>query len=151
MRFIFRSSLVIVAAVLGALPLVVLAAGSGGVTGPALYEDGTLYRTVGTPTDFSSTGAPIESFDVLYQFFGLQPNVITAAPGDDGFNGGRWMVHGLSFSDYAGAVADPQVDVNDNDVLDSDEEVLGAMSHGYATDIGVVRTFQCPVIHVPGT
>ena len=30
-------------------------AGSGGVTGPAFYVDGTLYRTVNTPTDLSHT------------------------------------------------------------------------------------------------
>jgi hypothetical protein len=24
----------------------------------------------------------------------------TAAPGDPGYNGGRWMVHGLEFADY---------------------------------------------------
>ena len=36
-----------------------LAAGSGGVTGPSIYVDGVLYRTVGTPTDFSHTGAPV--------------------------------------------------------------------------------------------
>ena len=35
-----------------------LAAGSGGVGGPAFYVDGTLYRTVATPTDLSSTGGP---------------------------------------------------------------------------------------------
>ena len=34
------------------------AAGAGGVTGPSFYVDGTLYRTVGTPTDLSGTGAP---------------------------------------------------------------------------------------------
>lgn len=151
MHLTLKSSLAVVALILAALPLAALAAGSGGVSGPSLYEDGELYRTVGTPTDLSQTGAPIESFDLLYQFFGLQLNVVTASPGDDGFNGGRWMVHGLSFSDYEGALDDPQVDVNNNDVLDSDEEVLAAISGGYAEDIGVVRAFQCPVIHVPGT
>ena len=59
-------------------------AGSGGVTGPAIYVDGQLYRTVGTPTDFSHTGAPDSSFDTIYDFGGLQPNVATAAPGRPG-------------------------------------------------------------------
>lgn len=40
--------------------------GSGGVTGPAFYVDGEMYRTVGTPTDLSNTGAPDHSFDVIY-------------------------------------------------------------------------------------
>src|SRR6266581_4486578 len=64
---------------------VALAGGSGGVTGPAFYVDGQLYRTVGTPTDLSGTGAPESSFEVIYSFGDLQPNVATAAPGDPGY------------------------------------------------------------------
>src|SRR3989442_13865144 len=82
-----------------------MAGGSGGVTGPAFYVDGQLYRTVNTPTDLSNTGAPDSSFDTIYQFFGLQPNVATAAPGDPGYNGGRWRGPGLRFSNYPAAVA----------------------------------------------
>ena len=39
--------------------------GAGGVTGPAFYVDGVLYRTVNTPTDLSGTGAPAHSFDTI--------------------------------------------------------------------------------------
>jgi hypothetical protein len=124
------------------------AQGSGGVGGPAFYVDGTLYRTVGTPTDLSGTGAPASSFDTLYQFFGVQPyNVVTAAPGDPGFNGGRWQVHGLSFADYDAAVS--AFDANGSGDFDSDEEVDAALAAGAATDIGVVRSFECPVIRIP--
>src|SRR5205809_4987712 len=87
-----------------------MAGGSGGVTGPAIYVNGQLYRTVNTPTDLSKTGAPDSSFDTIYDFGGLQLNVATAAPGDPGFNGGRWRVHALSFTNYAAAVA--QFDTN---------------------------------------
>src|SRR5687768_2931333 len=72
-----------------------------GVSGPAFYVDGVRYRTVGTPTNFTGTGAPAHSFDTIYDFGGLQPNVATAAPGDPGFNGGRWAVRQLNFSNYA--------------------------------------------------
>jgi hypothetical protein len=121
------------------------AAGAGGVTGPSFYVDGTLYRTVGTPTNLSGTGAPASSFDTIYEFFGAQPfNVATTAPGDPGYNGGRWMVHGLTFSDYDAAVA--AFDANDSGDLDSDEEVAAALAAGAATDIGVVKSFVCPVI-----
>ncbi|MEP7224087.1 MAG: hypothetical protein ABI783_03915, partial [Actinomycetota bacterium] len=83
-----------------------VAAGSGGVTGPAFYVDTELYRTVGTPTDLSRTGAPAHSFDTIYAFGGLQPNVATAAPGDKGYNGGRWRVEILAFPmGYGAAVA----------------------------------------------
>jgi hypothetical protein len=123
------------------------AAGSGGVTGPAFYVDGQLYRTVNTPTDLSNTGGPDHSFDTIYEFFGLQPNVATAAPGDPGFNGGRWRVHGLSFTNYAAAVM--QFDSNGSGDLDSASEVQAALTAGSATDIGIVKTFVCPVIRVP--
>jgi hypothetical protein len=124
-----------------------IAGGSGGVSGPALYVDGQLYRTVGTPTDLSKTGAPANSFDTIYEFFGLQPNVATAAPGDPGYNGGRWRVHGLNFADYPAAVA--AFDTNDSGNLDSDEEINAALAAGAATDIGVIKSFECPVIHLP--
>jgi hypothetical protein len=127
-----------------------LAGGAGGVTGPSFYVDGELYRTVGTPNDLSHTGGPDHSFDTIYQFFGVQPyNVATAAPGDQDFNGGRWRVHGLEFADYAGAVA--QFDANDSGDFDDDQEVAAALAAGAATDIGVVKSFTCPVIHLPGS
>ena len=139
----------ILPAAVAALAIVGVATASG-VTGPAFYVDGTLYRTVGTPSNFTETGAPDHSYDIIYNFGGLQLNVAEAAPGDPDFNGGRWQVHALSFSDYAGALADPAVDMNANDVLDSAEEVEAAIMLGYATDLGVVHSFECPVIKMPG-
>ena len=123
--------------------------GAGGVSGPAFYVDGELYRTVGTPTDLSGTGAPAHSFDTIYAFVeGQQPNnVATAAPGDSGYNGGRWMVHALTFTDYDAAVA--AVDTNMSGDIDSNAEVQAAIAGLYATDEGVVRQFVCPVIPVP--
>ena len=140
------------AAIIGVLGLMAVAGsafatGSGGVSGPAIYVDGQLYRTVGTPTDLSKTGAPAHSFDTIYEFFGLQPNVATAAPGDPGYNGGRWRVHGLNFTNYAAAVA--AFDTNGSGNLDSDEEINAALAAGAARDIGVIKSFECPLIHVP--
>jgi hypothetical protein len=140
----------LVAIALGLLALPTSAAAQG-VSGPAFYIDGTLYRTVGTPTNFTKTGAPAQSYDTIYNFGGLQLNVATAAPGDPGYNGGRWMVHRLVFGDgqYALALFDNLVDLNGNDVLDNDEEVLAAIARGYATDAGVVRIFECTVNRIP--
>ena len=124
--------------------------GAGGVTGPAFYVDGRLYRTVGTPTDLSQTGAPAHSFDTIYDFGGRQPNVATAAPGDRDYNGGRWMVHGLVFSGddaYAAAVA--EVDANGSGDIDTEDEVQAALAGSHVSDGGVVRQFVCPVIKVP--
>jgi len=125
-----------------------MAAGSGGVTGPAFYVDEDLYRTVGTPTDLSGTGAPAHSFDTIYAFGGLQPNVATAAPGDKGYNGGRWRVEVLAFPmGYGAAVA--SADTNASGDIDSDEELLSAMAAGKADVSGSGPSFVCPVIELP--
>jgi len=147
MHRLFLLAVVGAATVAWVVPGVAQGAGAGGVTGPSFYVDGELYRTVGTPTDFSRTRAPDSSFDTIYEFFGLQPNVATAAPGDPGFNGGRWRVHGLEFPDYAAAVA--QFDANGSGDLDSAAEVRAAVAAGAAIDTGIIKSFECPVIHVP--
>lgn len=133
-----------------------LAIASAAPPQPGFYVDGTLYRTVGTPTDFSQTGAPDHSFDTIYDISlsdsAVDPiNVAEAAPGDRDFNGGRWMVHGITLTE-AGLVAaldDDDVDQNGNNVLDSAEEVEAAIDLGYATDHGIVKMFECPVIKMP--
>lgn len=139
--------LAIVGALL-AIPTAAFAAGNGagGVSGPAFYVDGDLYRTVGTPTDFSNTGAPDHSFDVIYAI-AEQTNVATAAPGDRDFNGGRWRVHALTFTNYALAVA--AVDGNGSGDLDSAAEVHAAMDAGFVSSDDIVASFECPVIPLP--
>jgi len=127
------------------------AAGAGGVTGPAFYVNGDLYRTVGTPTDLSKTGAPDHSFDIIYDFGGGQPNVATAAPGDRDYNGGRWRVHKLAVNTSWSATVMAH-DSNGSGDLDSAAEVqaaLGDPGANGATDAGVVKSFVCPAIPVP--
>lgn len=134
-----------VAAMLLAVPLSALA----GVGGPAFYVDGELYRTVGTPTDFLETGAPVHSYDTIYQFFGAQPyNVATAAPGDPGYNGGRWQVEGIEYVDSTYAEALAMFDANDSGDFDSAAEVEAAIDAGVITT-KVVKSFECPVIPLP--
>ena len=126
----------------------VAAPASAGVGGPAFYVDGQLYRTVGTPTDLSGTGAPAHAWDVIYEFSGAQLNVAEAAPGDPAYNGGRWQVHLLVFPDgYSAAVADG--DDDGDGVLDSVAEVNAALTAGSAVDAGVVKQFECPAIPLP--
>jgi hypothetical protein len=134
-----------------AVPAGALAAGSGGVSGPAFYVDGALYRTVNTPTDLSQTGAPDSSFETIYDFGGLQPNVAEAGPGQPGFKGGRWQVRPLAFNDsYAATVL--AHDSNASGDLDSNEEVDAALADsgpGGATLGPIVKSFECPVIKQP--
>jgi hypothetical protein len=137
----------VVTGLIGAILALTAAAGMAGVTGPAFYVDGELYRTVGTPTDFEGTGAPEQSFDTIYEFHGVQRNVADAAPGDRDYNGGRWIVHGLSFTDYEAAVV--AFDLNGSGNFDWAEEVEAAIAAGAATDEGVLKMFECPAIKVP--
>jgi len=138
------------AAIVALVPGLALA---GGVSGPAFYVNGELYRTVGTPTDISGTGAPAHSFDVIYEFGGVQLNVATAAPGDPGYNGGRWRVHALSFNTSYAATLGAH-DLNADGVIDTNAELASALADATgtgATDLGVVKSFVCPVIPLPGS
>jgi hypothetical protein len=123
-------------------------ASAGGPPSVGSYVDGTVYRTIGTPTDLSGTGAPESSFDVIYDFGGNQLNVATAAPGYPDYNGGRWLVHALSFnSSYENTLA--AHDLDGDGVIDTTAEVESALSDSSstgATDSGVVKSFECPAI-----
>lgn len=141
----------IVAAAMLLLPATAFAAGrgAGGVSGVgAFYVDGIAYRTVGTPTDLSHTGAPAHSFDTIYAVGNGQANVATAAPGDRGYNGGRWRVQVLDFGSDGYEMSLEDHDYNDSGTLDSDEEIAGALADGYAT-VSAGRSFVCPVIPAP--
>ena len=129
--------------------LALAAPAHAGVSGPAFWIDGSLYRTVATPTDLSGTGAPDSTYDVIYDFGGAQRNVADAKPGDTDFNGGRWAVHQLAFpSGYAAALASG--DANGNGVIDSTAELDMAFANGTAVDTGnVLRMFVCTVNRVP--
>jgi hypothetical protein len=145
-----RIILAVALAAMGLLPTT--AAHAAGASGPAIYVNGEVFRTVGTKTDFSGTGAPDASFDTIYQFSGAQLNVATEAPGDPGFNGGRWQVHLLGWNtDYATTLA--AHDSDGNGVLDTNAEVWGALADpgaGGAVDLGIVKQFECPLIAFHG-
>jgi hypothetical protein len=149
-----RTRTILATAAAGALGLgsVLLGAGpanAAGVTGPAFYVDGALYRTVGTPTELSATGAPAGSYQPLYAFpEGTQMNVSTAAPGDPGYRGGRWMVTEVLLPNgYAAALSSG--DLDGDAVLDSAEEVRAAEAAGDLEIGDVLRQFVCPVIPLP--
>jgi hypothetical protein len=112
---------------------------AGGPPGVGFFVDETPYRTVGTPTDFSGTGAPAHSYDTIYDLGGGGLlNVADSAPGDRDYNGGRWMVLPIIWN------IDPVQYI-------SDEQILDAVDAGDIEIGAPVKYFECPVIKVqPG-
>jgi hypothetical protein len=148
-RKAFRT-VTVMAAVAGAVLGLGATANASGVSGPAIYVNHVLYRTVATPTDLSGTGAPAQSWDTIYNFFGAQRSVATAAPGDTGYNGGRWQVHKVSTPwGYAQALA--AGDLDGNGVLDSADEITAALASGALVDDGIVKYFVCTLNKVPAS
>ncbi len=139
------------APVIALAALGIAAPAQAGVSGPAFWIDGSLYRTVATPTDLSGTGAPASTYDAIFAFGGEQLNVADSKPGDTDFNGGRWEVHELAFpSGYDAAVASG--DTNGNGVIDSTAELGLAFAAGTAVDTGnVLSRFVCTVNRIPAS
>jgi hypothetical protein len=112
---------------------------AGGPPKLAFYIDGVRYRTVGTPTDFSNTGAPDSTYDKIYALGNGLANVADAAPGDTDFNGGRWAVYPVTW--YTTPTQ-----------LTSDAEVLAWADAGaLSIASSPVRLFFCSVNKVPGS
>lgn len=114
----------------------------------AIWVDGYLYDTVATDTSFLAP--PEHSTDTIYSFgmSGLtgQRSVADAAPGDPDFNGGRWSVKMVLFTDQGVALFDPDGDGVVNFELMSDAEVL---EHEAAGDLEIFDTtiyFECPLL-----
>ena len=122
------------------LSIAASAVAAGGPPHIGFYVDGEAYRTVGTPTDFSRTGAPAHSFDRIYVLGGDLLNVAEAKPGDRDYNGGRWMVLPVT---WAAGVTPVQ--------LTSAEQVEAYGAAGMlAIASSPVKLFECPVIPVGG-
>jgi len=121
------------------LALSASAAAAGGPPALSFYVDGEQYRTIGTPTDLSGTGAPDHSYDTIYALGDGLANVAEAKPGDADYNGGRWMV--LPATWHSAPVQ-----------LRSAEEVEAAALAG---DLSIgetpVQQFVCPVIRLPAS
>jgi hypothetical protein len=120
--------------------LLSIAAGSVAAGGPpkvGFYIDGTLYRTVGTPTDFSNTGSPASTYDKIYALGAGLRNVAEAKPGDTDFNGGRWAVYPVTWH-----IAPVQ--------YTSDAQLLAAAAEGNVTIASTpTRLFFCNVAPIP--
>lgn len=117
------------------------AALAGGPPSLAFYVDDVRYRTVGTPTDFSDTGAPDSTYDVIYSLGAGLINVAESKPGDTDYNAGRWMVLPVMWADGV----TPVQYTNDGQILEAEE--AGLLTIGSTP----VKLFECPVIPVQGS
>lgn len=134
-------ALVLTVAVVG----LVGAAGVGPPAPDAFYVDDELYRTVGTPTDLPDHGPK----DGIYVFQGLdgQTPVAEAKPGDQDYNGGRWQVIVLRFTESGKAAHDPDNDGMVNFQLTNWEQVGTHIKDlGHLEVVSLGRSFVCPVI-----
>jgi hypothetical protein len=110
---------------------------AGGPPSLAFYVDDVRYRTVGTPTDFTDTGAPASSFDKIYSLGNGLINVAEAKPGDTDFNGGRWAVYAITWH------ITPVQYTNDGEIL------AAALAGDISISATPVKEFFCSVNKVP--
>jgi hypothetical protein len=114
----------------------------------AIWAHGELYDTVLTDTAFKSP--PGQSTDVIFSFgdSGLngQRSVAEAAPGDPEYNGGRWNVMLVTFTELGMTVHDPDGDGVVNFELMDAETVLAHAELGHLEITAAGVYFECPMI-----
>lgn len=114
----------------------------------AIWANGELYDTILTPATFRTP--PAQSVDILYNFgmSGLQGqrSVSESAPGDPAYNGGRWSVKIVVFTEEGRDVHDPDGDGLVNFELKSAAEVLQHAALGHLNIIDTSIYFECPLL-----
>jgi hypothetical protein len=115
----------------------------------AIWADDRLFGTVLTDTDFNSP--PAQSTDVIFNFSasGLtgQKSVAEAAPGP-GFNGGRWHVYAVTFTEAGKLVYDPDGNGAVNSQFTNAEDVLEAATLGHLVIQDAMKFFVCTLFPV---
>lgn len=114
----------------------------------ALWANDELFDTILTDTSFHLP--PTQSTDVLYNFMmsGLrgQRSVSESGPGDRNFNGGRWSVKVVVFTEAGKAVHDPDRDGIVNFELTNAEAVLAHQALGHLDIMDTSIYFECPLL-----
>jgi len=137
-----------------ALTVLFTLAGSSALAGgaqrvdDALWGAGVTWDTILTPTSFRN--APSHSVDKLYNFgmSGLmgQRAVSSNVPGDREYNGGRWWVQMVVFTEQGLEAHDPDGDDYVNFELTSAEEVLAHVGLGHIEIHETATYFECPLL-----
>lgn len=115
----------------------------------ALYGDGEVWGTKGTTTLPAPNAKNLQSFDKLYVITNFNnPNAVQlpvseAAPGNPNYNGGRWYLHTVEWTE-AGFVAYGGF----APVVKSEEEIKYNEEMGYLVITAGSAFFQCPLLPV---
>lgn len=113
-----------------------------------IWAHGEIYSTILTTNSFNMP--PAHSLDILYNFgmSGLegQRPISDAAPGDTYYNGGRWTVHMVLFTDAGKAAHDPDGDGVVNFELTDAGMVDHHVQLGHLEIIEAGVYFSCPLI-----
>lgn len=121
-------------------------AGGAVVVPEAIWAEGYLFGTVATPAGLPDQG----EFDALYNFDGSglsgQRSISESKPGDTDYNGGRWRVYAVTFTQLGKSVHDPDKDGVVNFELTSEAQLMTHAALGHLT-IGTqpVAQFVCPL------
>ncbi|KAA3634377.1 MAG: hypothetical protein DWP97_07250 [Calditrichaeota bacterium] len=117
---------------------------AGGPPGGAIWADGHAYKTIGTPANFPDKG-PKDGIYVFDNLEGQNP-VAESKPGDKDYNGGRWQVYVLAFTEEGLAIHDANNDGAADFELMSWEDVQTHIGLGHLEQVAVGPSFECPLI-----
>ena len=146
---IYRKRILTAALSIG-LALTASAAMAGRVTRveDALWGAGVTWDTVLTSATF--TQPPSHSVDLLFDFSmsGLmgQRGVSSNVPGDRDYNGGRWWVQMVIFTDQGLQAHDPDGDGYVNFELTSAEAIADHVELGHIRILETSFYFECPLL-----
>ena len=117
---------------------------AGGPPAGNFWVDGIAFRTVVTPSKLPNQGPK----DGLYVFEGLvgQNPVSESKPGDSDYNGGRWQVYVLEFTEEGKVIHDADNNGVADFELTSWEMVQHHIGLGHLTQVAMGPSFVCPLI-----
>ena len=119
----------------------------------AVWANGELFATVLTSTSFNAP--PPDSLDLLYNFdlSGLrgQRSIAESGPRDTTYNGGRWWVQRVAFTEMGKTTFDPDGDGIVNFELTSAADVLHYASLGLLEIFATNVFFECPLLKSEAT
>ncbi|MFW9779710.1 MAG: hypothetical protein ACFFE8_12720 [Candidatus Heimdallarchaeota archaeon] len=112
-----------------------------------IWADDTIWDTIDTKAFFKAPKNP-DSVDKIYVFMEIegQRPVAEAAPYETDYNGGRWWVQAVFFTEKGLSIHDADNDGVVDFELTSDDAVLEHLSLGHLTIASTGVYFVCPLL-----